>query len=220
MKSILKVLVGSQAHGLANELSDNDYRGIFLVPTTEVLGLKEKIKNTSWIEGKEDDTSWEIKHFLQMAVRCNPTILEVFHAPIIASTEAGLELRDLFKYAWNKRDILNSHLGYGANQRTKFIEDKDKRGNKYATAWLRTVYQAYSLFTSGNYPVDFTHTPVYTDLLRIKAGTVSRSQALEICEKWESNLKRAAEMFTDNPEHNPDMLEKFLVKVRIEDLNS
>lgn len=220
MKIILKVLVGSQAHGLANELSDTDYRGVFLVPTTEVLGLTDKIKNTSWIEGKEDDTSWEIKHFLQMTVRCNPTVLEVFHAPIVSSTEAGLELRDLFKYAWNKKDVLNSHLGYGANQRTKFIEDKDKRGNKYATAWLRTVYQAYSLFTNGTYPVDFTYTPVYTDLLRIKAGTVSRSQILDICERWEKNLQNAAANFTENPDLDPKMIEKFLVKVRIEDLNS
>ncbi len=60
MTTILKVVVGSQAHGLATPESDFDYRGVFVVPTAEILSLNGTTKTTNWIEGKDDDTSWEL----------------------------------------------------------------------------------------------------------------------------------------------------------------
>ncbi len=65
---ILKVLVGSRAHGLHTEESDYDWRGVFVVPTEEIFKVGAKIKDTNWIEGKEDNTTWEIGHFMNMAV--------------------------------------------------------------------------------------------------------------------------------------------------------
>ena len=103
---ILKVLVGSHAHGLATEGSDVDYRGVYVSPTSEILSLsntKVRGKNTHWVEGEnEDATSYELGHFLFLALKCNPSILEVFMAPRVDSgfqphaTRLGIELRELF----------------------------------------------------------------------------------------------------------------------------
>lgn len=35
MKQVLKVLVGSRAHGLHNQDSDFDYRGVYVAPTSD-----------------------------------------------------------------------------------------------------------------------------------------------------------------------------------------
>lgn len=79
---ILKVLVGSHAHGLATPESDYDYRGVYVIPTKDILSLGFNYKGSHWIEGEtEDNTSYEIGHFLHLATKCNPTILEVFKAP-------------------------------------------------------------------------------------------------------------------------------------------
>jgi predicted nucleotidyltransferase len=78
MKQILKVLVGSRAHDLYTEDSDYDYRGVFIYPTREILALRPPKDQTSWLEGKTDDTSWELHKFLVMACQCNPSVLEVF----------------------------------------------------------------------------------------------------------------------------------------------
>lgn len=79
---ILKTIVGSQAHGLAEDGSDTDYRGVYITPTSEILKLGSKIKGSHWLEGEsEDNTAYEIGHFLHLAVHCNPSILEVFVAP-------------------------------------------------------------------------------------------------------------------------------------------
>ena len=82
-KIILKVLVGSRAHGLADENSDYDYRAVYVVPTSKILSINYKYVANTWIEGKEDNTAYEIGHFLKLACNCNPTILEVLKAPII-----------------------------------------------------------------------------------------------------------------------------------------
>src|SRR2546429_619841 len=117
---ILKTIVGSQAHGLANENSDYDYRGVFVVPTSEILRIGGSVKETNWIEGNEDDTSWEIGKFLLMATKCNPTVLETFLAPVKTSSPLGDELRTLFPHVWNSNDVKNAFIGYGINQRKKF----------------------------------------------------------------------------------------------------
>src|SRR5574343_184906 len=128
---ILKVIVGSQAHGLANKNSDFDYRGVFVIPTSEMLKIGgENMQHTSWIEGKEDDTSWEVGKFLLMATKCNPTVLETFLAPTAGNgsktTPYGEKLRALFPYIWNSEAVMKCFIGYGINQRKKFFEDKDK----------------------------------------------------------------------------------------------
>ena len=48
---LLKVIVGSRAHGLAGPESDYDYRGVFLHPTSHILSIGAKPKQTDWVEG-------------------------------------------------------------------------------------------------------------------------------------------------------------------------
>ena len=45
---ILKVLVGSRAHGLADEDSDYDYRGVYVNATTDILSIGHKYKGNHW----------------------------------------------------------------------------------------------------------------------------------------------------------------------------
>jgi Predicted nucleotidyltransferase. len=63
-----------------------------------LLTLGTPHATTTWIEGKEDNTSWEIGHFLHLATKCNPTILETFLAPVVETTPWGDELRALFPF--------------------------------------------------------------------------------------------------------------------------
>jgi len=91
---ILKVLVGSHAHGLATAESDYDYRAVFVQPTEEILGLGHKAQNNQWLEGDIDNTSYEVGHFLFLASKSNPTILEVFHAPRKGTVIDSMDLWD------------------------------------------------------------------------------------------------------------------------------
>lgn len=217
---ILKTIVGSQAHGLASKNSDYDYRGVFVIPTSELLKLGNPIKTTSWIEGNDDDTSWEIGHFLNMATHCNPTVLETFLSPRIhpenkIQLKYGAEMQALFPHVWNSADVKNAFIGYGLNQRKKFFDNKDQRAPKYATAYLRTLYNAWELLSTGTFNVNLTGTPVYEHCKRFKAGDYTPGEVINECFKWETEVLKA---YKANPDKqtNVEPINEFLLKVRKE----
>ena len=214
MKTILKVLVGSQAHGLADENSDFDYRGVFVMPTSEILKIGGTTENTHWIEGKVDDTSWEIGHFLKLAVHCNPTILETFLSPVITETEEGKELRALFPYIWNTNDVRNAFIGYGFNQRKKMLEDKDNRPWKYACAYLRTLFNAHELLGTGTFTIKVSEKKIGAILKDIRQGKLKYGEIIDVCRYWEEKINTL--LTTQQTEKHTDIekINEFLLKVR------
>jgi predicted nucleotidyltransferase len=234
---ILKVLVGSRAHGTAREDSDWDYRGVFVVPTEDLLSItRPKPSHTSWIEGgaacpggKEDATGWEVGHFLHLALQCNPTILEVFQAPIQemkpAPGDAGLALglRALFPRVWDPVRVRDAFVGYGLNQRKKFLEDKDARPNKYACAYLRVLYQAWVLLTYGYLPVNLAAlrhndeglgAEVFLKLLGWRQGAYSKGEVIDLCLRWQERVNKAAE--ASRKEADPARVDEYLLRLRKE----
>lgn len=212
-KKILKVLVGSRAHGLHNESSDYDYRGVFVIPTSELLQLGPVKKHTSWIQGNIDDTSWELGKFLHLSSKCNPTILETFLSPVIEETEEGKELRALFPYVWNSTDVKNAFIGYGLNQRKKFFKNQDNRAPKYATAFLRTLYNAHQLLTTGTFTINITESPIFEQLKRFKAGDYEIGEVIQTCYEWQTKVELA---YKANPNKKADLgkINEFLLKIR------
>ncbi|MHB8483852.1 MAG: nucleotidyltransferase domain-containing protein [Nitrospiria bacterium] len=226
-KQILKVVVGSRAHGLATPTSDFDYRGVFVNPTSEILSLKNNIKQTQWIEGKEDDVYWEIGHFLFLATKCNPTILETFLAPVKTETgeencyskegcmcmKEGLELRELFPYVWNSKGVRDAFIGYAFNQQKKFLEDKDNRASKYAAAYLRTLYNAWELLSTGTFTVRISDTPIGQQVKRFKEGDWSVGEVMQSTSDWQ---KKVEEAYEKNPYKQTDLekIDEFLLKIR------
>jgi len=216
MKDILKVIVGSHAHGLANEKSDIDYRGVFVNPTSEILSIGSHGDETRWIEGNEDDTSWEVGKFLLMATKCNPTVLEVFLAKTAQEVHIsiyGLELQRLFPYVWNSQYVKDAFIGYGLNQRKKFFDNKDSRAPKYATAYLRTLYNAYELLSTGTFNVNLMETPVYEQCKRFKAGDYTPGEIINECFKWETMVLKAYKEHPDK-KTNLEPINEYLLSVR------
>lgn len=220
---ILKVLVGSHAHGLATPESDFDYRGVFVLPTKQLLTLGSKIEQTSWIDpetGNLDDTSWEIGKFLLMATKSNPTVLETFLATRADKDditekeyEFGEELRALFPHIWSSQYVKDAFIGYGLNQRKKFFDDKDGRKDKYATAYLRTLYQAHELLSTGTFSVNMSKTPVFELLKNFKKGNYQVGEVIQACWEWENQVLKD---YKQNPDKqvNLEPVNEFLLKVR------
>lgn len=215
---ILKVLVGSRAHGLAGPDSDYDYRGVFVRPTSEILALGAKAANVSWVEAdkqageKIDDTSWEIGHYLHLATHCNPTVLEVLAAPVEFAAEDGDRLRALLPKVWHPKGVRDAFVGYGLNQRKKFLEDKDVRPAKYAVAYLRVLYQAWALLGFGGLVVDFRETPVFDTLKKWRAGDYTKGEVIDRTLYWQSRVEEAYRRCKQVPDLGP--VNDFLLDVR------
>ncbi len=168
---VLQVMVGSQAHDLAGETSDIDKRAVFVTPTSELLSVQNADKaprGTSWVEGeKEDHTAYEVGHFLHLALQSNPSILEVFMAPVMHATgkfwlpeakqSIGNALRQLFPFVWSADLVVKAFGGYSHNQMKKFISEDPKykdRSRKYAVAYIRVLLQGIELLSTGSFSLE------------------------------------------------------------------
>ena len=75
---LLEAVMGSQAYGTALPGSDEDLRGIFILPEYELFGLTytEQVN-----DAKNDVVFYEIRRFFQLLLTNNPTILELLNIP-------------------------------------------------------------------------------------------------------------------------------------------
>lgn len=154
MEKILhEVVVGSRLHGLNNEKSDFDYRGIFVHPLRDVLSPFRKVKTTSWIEGDEDNTAYELRDFCKFAVQGNPTILEVFWSNmVVKTTDDAKELLENRHRFLDSTRIYEAHKGYAHNQYNKMnLFEPDARTPKFAVAYLRVLIQCKQLLETGTF---------------------------------------------------------------------
>lgn len=220
---ILKTIVGSQANGLADKDSDTDYRGVFVTPTSEILKLGGKYKSNSFIQGNTDETTYEIGHFLHLAVHCNPSILEVFKAPIVFEQQIGsvlqenfgMGIQDLFPYVWNPKGVYDAFCGYSKNQETKMLDNKTEydRIGKFACAYLRTLYNLECLLKTETFTLDVTHNPdLYKRLKEIRKGNFTKG---DVINEAEQRKKKCADLL-NKCNHKPDLdkVNEFLLKVR------
>ena len=100
--TVLSVVVGSHAYGLDTDESDVDRRGVY-VPPTRLFWTFEKPPAS--VDGPEQErVSWEVEHFLSLALKANPTVLEVLASDLVETcTPIGEELRGLLPALLSQR---------------------------------------------------------------------------------------------------------------------
>jgi predicted nucleotidyltransferase len=176
MKILTKVLVGSRLHGLNTDQSDYDYRGIHIHPLITVLSPFKKTPNTTWIEGDEDNTSYELADFCKNATQGNATILEVFFSnEIIETTPAATEMRENWRRFMDTDKFLMASRGYAHNQYNKMqLFDPDKRTAKFAIAYCRVLWQCAVYFETGVFRCQIDEEPLKTFLMDVKTGMKDR----------------------------------------------
>lgn len=158
MKTITKVVVGSRLHGLATETSDWDYRAIHMYSLKETLSPFRTLKNTDWIEGDQDNTSYELAQFCKSATKGNATILEVFFSDqVIETSPIAEEMRANWKKFMDTDQFVMASRGYAANQLNKMALFDDigikgqSRTPKFAIAYCRVLWQCSEFLKTGQF---------------------------------------------------------------------
>lgn len=195
VRILTKVLVGSRLHGLHNEQSDYDYRGIHIHSLKDVLSPFRHVKNTTWIEGDEDNTSYELADFCKQATAGNATILEVFFSNEIVLTTPEI---DKMRANWQKfidtDRFVAASRGYAHNQYTKMnlFESAGIKGqertSKFAIAYIRVLWQCAEFLKTGEFKCQIDDPELRAFLLEIKPLPVAKLQP---------HLPRLTGMFTE-----------------------
>ena len=154
----MNALVGSNLYGLNTFESDKDYLGVFIRPTREVLSFSHN--EETYVTKEPDTTIHELKKFMYLAAKGNPSILETLFVPEYEIlTVEGNELvthRDWFL----SNHIRDSFGGYAYQQAVKlqkresegmvgFGPKVSKRYSKHARTLLRLLQQGEELLTTG-----------------------------------------------------------------------
>jgi len=210
--TILKVQVGSQAHGLAGPSSDADNRSVFVVPTAEMFRLGFAYEPVRWSKGQEDEAAWEVGRFLFLALQCHPLILETFLAPVLWADTWGRELRSLFPAVWSPQRAYDSFVGYGRNQRTKLLDKKDGRPEKYAAAYLRVLHNLCELLETGAFTVRIADTSVGATIAQAKNGGLRTGEIIDLAEAWTQEAARRLAHCRHRAD--PDRADEFLIRLR------
>lgn len=227
---MVRAIVGSTAHGLARPGSDLDVKEVYAQDTGEffVIGDRREYatprasKPLARPEDPVDFTQYEVGHFLHLATKSNPSVLEVMKTPrshpeVVVSAR-GDELLGLFPYVWNSHDVYFAFRGYGMSQRKRMDKGEgDARDRKYACAWLRTLYNACDLLATGSFSMDVTGTKIEGILRQWRDPDehFDLGEATALCGVWEAELDRT---FEGSPEKRTDYgpINDFIISVRRE----
>lgn len=222
---ILVGLTGSHAYGLAHEgytdpetgetypPSDVDTRGVFVVPTRELLKLE---KPRVIVEHKDTDAAYdEVERFMQLCMKGNPERLEMLAAPKTLVTPEGQLLVDHQRMFLSK-ELVKTYGGY-AKQQLYRIESKRQRTSKPVLHLIRLMITGIRILEEGVVNPDMS---AYRDrLLAIRFGQMAIEEAFAWHHALEVQFAKAAER-TKLPEH-PDMdqANRILLEIRRNHLN-
>ena len=186
--TIYSCVMGSRAFGLATDGSDTDRRGVFLAPTPLFWRFE---KPPTHVEGPgEEQFSWELERFCELALRGNPNILECLHSPLVEHVDdTGRELLSL-RGAFLSRLAYGTFTRYALGQRRKLDADVRTTGAprwKHAMHLLRLLISARDLLRTGELRIDVGDRR--ESLLAVKRGEVPWAEV----EGWMVRLAAEAE---------------------------
>lgn len=219
MNTITKVVVGSRLHGLNTETSDWDYRGIHMYSLKDTLSPFKTLKNTDWVEGDADNTSYELAEFCKNATHGNATILEVFFSDqIIETTPIADEMRANWQKFMDTDRFVMASRGYAANQLNKMalFDDIGVKGQsrtpKFAVAYCRVLWQCIEFLKHGEFKCKIDDPALRDFLLGIK-NNWNPSMVPVLTEKFSLLQGELSFAWSNAPKMTPDIpwIEQFIL---------
>ncbi|MFG2873121.1 DNA polymerase beta superfamily protein [Streptomyces sp. NPDC048338] len=211
--TIYSCVMGSRAFGLATEKSDTDRRGVYLAPTPLFWRFD---KPPAHVEGPgEEQFSWELERFCELALRANPNVLECLHSPVVERIDdTGRELLSL-REAFLSRQAHGTFVRYAGGQRRKLDADVRQYGAprwKHAMHLLRLLMSCRDLLRTGELTLDVGDER--DRLLAIRRGEAPWDEV----ESWMNRLTEEADRASvrsplpEAPDHA--RVEDFLMRAR------
>lgn len=211
--TIYACVMGSRAFGLATDTSDTDRRGVFLAPAPLFWRFE---KPPTHVEGPaEEQFSWELERFCELALRANPNILECLHSPLVEYVDdTGRELLAL-RGAFLSRQVHETFTRYALGQRKKLEADVRVHGAprwKHAMHLLRLLMSARDVLRTGTLTIDVGDQR--EPLLAVKRGEVPWEDVESRMTRLATETDEAAARTPLPPEPDRRRVEDFLIRIR------
>ena len=211
--TILRVMAGSQLTGTNLEAqSDHDELGVAVETARDVLGLdcfEQKIMRSAGGDNRSgpddyDITIYALRKFVRLALKGNPTILQLFWADgdaIIEREPLGAELQELAP-AFVAKQHGSAFLGYVKSQRERLdgtrgqknvkrpeLEEAHGYDTKYAGHIIRLGLQGIEYLQTGRMSLPLREHDRQM-VLAVRRGEVSKREVVMYATELEGELKK------------------------------
>lgn len=215
---ILEGITGSVAYGLDTKDSDVDIKGIYLLPTEEVLSIGFNREKTTKDHTDPDWVYHEVEKFIHLAMKGNPTITELLwledYTVLTPVGQMLIDNRNLFL----SKVFFKSYGGYALGQARDlnrrggtYGNGRNKRYEKHTRHCFRLLLQGRELLETGKLTVRVSPER------REELFAIGKESPEVIIEKFEAEFKKFDEIDSKLPD-KPDIeaINKLLLKIRKE----
>ncbi|MDJ0385755.1 nucleotidyltransferase domain-containing protein [Streptomyces sp. G-G2] len=211
--TVYACVMGSRAFGLATGASDTDRRGVYLAPAPLFWRFE---KPPTHVEGpREEEFSWELERFCELALRANPNALECLHSPLVERlSPVGEELLSL-RGAFLSRRAHATFTRYAISQRAKLDADVRLHGAprwKHAMHLLRLFGSCVDLLRTGRLTIDVGERR--KELLAVKRGEVGWPEVDARMARMAAQAQAALATTALPAEPDRRRVEDFLIRAR------
>ncbi len=209
---VLEGITGSTAYGLSTANSDVDIHGIYQAPTREVLGLFPPQETV--VINDPDRTYHEVGKFMRLAMKGNPTILELLYLDTYTIVSPVGQLLIDHRSAFLSKIIYKSYGGYAISQARRlnyrgdsFSSDTRNRYAKHARHCFRLLQQGRQLLESGTLDVKVKN--------RDELFAIGELAVSDLVDRFEAEFQAFDRIQTALPE-KPDYqtLNRLLIQIR------
>lgn len=222
---IQRVLVGSQAHGLADPIkSDYDYREVFYIPAWEQLQIPRSARpKDAWdsqSKHTDDEGGWEIAKLFEMVTRGHPNAIEVMFAPnedneYIYTQEWEQIRAHVLPHLLCTGRFVNATLGYGQNCLKKLLlREHAQQRAKWKSTYLRIMYSGIDFLNTGVFPVRVPEPGWGTTVRAARNDEMDRGDVFNLGEQLERDMRAAAESSSLPAEPNMVAVNEWLSQFR------
>ena len=165
---ILEGIAGSRAYGLDHKDSDTDLKGVYVLPTRDVLSMGFDKQSTTLVHNNPDTTYYEVQRFVELVAGGNPTLLETLYlneyTQLSPIGQMLIDNRDAFL---STKAVMNAYRGYAFSQ-AKRLNNRTEQGldgydsslknrfAKHSRHLYRLLLQCEQLLTTGTLTVRLT----------------------------------------------------------------
>lgn len=222
---VLEGITGSKAYGLDTATSDTDVKGVYLLPTRDVLSLGFDPQHTTIDNTNPDWVYHEVGKFMKLVMGGNPTVTELlFLEDYTVITPIGQLLINNRDYFLSTKGVQKAYRGYALGQAKdlakRFAEGKEgydsslkNRYAKHTRHCFRLLLQARQLLETGTLVVKVT--PEQREYL-FDMGTKPVDFVVDEFMRQDKLLEDVQSVLPDLP--NTDELNALLYTIRMQNI--
>lgn len=219
---ILEGVTGSTAYGLATKDSDVDIKGVYLLPISEVLGIRFDPQHTTKDHVDPDWVYHEVGKFMKLVAGGNPTVTELLYLEeYTVLTEVGQLLIDNREIFLSTRAVTAAYRGYAFGQAKKlsarqaegldgYDSSLKNRFAKHTRHCFRLLLQCRQLLETGKLVVMVT--PKEREWL-FKMGQQTPETVVDAFIAEDSKMENIVSVLPDEPDW--EAINKLLYGIRM-----